>query len=51
MSTSTKKKKWSDSYKDVNEIIQKLKKRDKQWCNISQISSAEQHYLYGIITK
>ena len=45
------KKKWSDSYKDVNEVIQKLKKRDKQWCNISRISSAERHYLYWIITK
>ena len=46
------KKKWDNKkYKDVNEIIQKLKKRDKNWFNLSKLSSVDRHFLYYLIEK
>ena len=45
------KKKWQPELKNVDEIIQKLKKRDTKWCNLSKISSAEGHLLMYVIEK
>ena len=45
------KKKWQPNYKNVDEIIQKLKKRDCDWYNLSLISSANRHILMDYIKK
>ena len=45
------KKKWQPEFKNVDEIIQKLKKRDIKWCTLSKISSAEGHLLMYVIEK
>ena len=39
------------TFKNVDEIIQKLKKRDTKWCNLSRISSADRHILLNWIKK
>ena len=45
------KKKWQPNYKNVDEIIQKLKKRDCDWYNLSLISTANRHILMDYIKK
>ena len=45
------KKKWQDDFIDINVAIQKLKKRDSQWCNVSKISSADRNVLFYFIRK
>ena len=45
------KKKWKKNYKDIDFIIQKLKKRDVSWFNLSKISSADRHFLFHLIEK
>ena len=45
------KKKWQDDFIDINVAIQKLKKRDSHWCNVSKISSADRNVLFYFIRK
>ena len=45
------KKKWEKNYKSVDYIIQKLLKRDVKSFNLSEISSADRHFLLHLIQK
>ena len=46
------KKKWdTKKSKNVADIIQKLKKRDQKWFNLSRVSSADRYILLELIKK